>query len=205
LEFCVHFLKRMLTETVAQNNESTFSMKTGGRWVRLNVGGRTFLTTRQTINRFPDSFLSSLCEGLLPSDMDSENAYLIDRNPDYFTPVLDYLRHGKLIINKHLSEEGVLEEAEFYNLPGLIQLCKERIAYRDQHNSKNKFVYRALQCNDREVASLLSSMSDGWKLKQLVQLSADSCYGHGTEYLCIVSKNYRESSPLLFSKTDDPK
>ncbi|KAL1237691.1 BTB/POZ domain-containing protein [Trichinella spiralis] len=188
----------MLTETVAQNNESTFSMKTGGRWVRLNVGGRTFLTTRQTINRFPDSFLSSLCEGLLPSDMDSENAYLIDRNPDYFTPVLDYLRHGKLIIR-------VLEEAEFYNLPGLIQLCKERIAHRDQHNSKNKFVYRALQCNDREVASLLSSMSDGWKLKQLVQLSTDSCYGPGTEYLCIVSKNYRESSPSLFSKTDDQK
>ncbi|XP_003367738.1 BTB/POZ domain-containing protein KCTD17 [Trichinella spiralis] len=70
-------LKKMLTETVAQNNESTFSMKTGGRWVRLNVGGRTFLTTRQTINRFPDSFLSSLCEvnlftaALLRNDRDS--------------------------------------------------------------------------------------------------------------------------------------
>lgn len=26
---------------------------------------------------------------------------------------------------------GILEEAEFFNLPGLIQLCKERIAQRE--------------------------------------------------------------------------
>ncbi|CDW59335.1 BTB 2 domain containing protein [Trichuris trichiura] len=97
------------------------------RWVSLNVGGQTFVTSKQTLSRNRESFLFSR----LQSDKDENGAFLIDRNPQYFAPVLDYLRHGKLIINKDVSEEGVLEEAEFYNLPGLVKLCRDRISSRE--------------------------------------------------------------------------
>ncbi|XP_063573584.1 BTB/POZ domain-containing protein KCTD5-like isoform X1 [Pongo abelii] len=119
------------------------------KWVRLNVGGTYFLTTRQTLCRDPKSFLYRLCQAdpdpdsnkmefcsycrswssvaqswltttsatgvqasLLPQPpkwlglQDETGAYLIDRDPTYFGPVLNYLRHGKLVINKDLAEEG---------------------------------------------------------------------------------------------------
>ncbi|XP_053426943.1 BTB/POZ domain-containing protein KCTD2 isoform X3 [Nycticebus coucang] len=78
------------------------------RWVRLNVGGTYFVTTRQTLGREPKSFLCRLCcqeDPELDSDKDETGAYLIDRDPTYFGPILNYLRHGKLIITKELAEE----------------------------------------------------------------------------------------------------
>ncbi|XP_039542405.1 BTB/POZ domain-containing protein KCTD5-like [Pimephales promelas] len=103
------------------------------KWVRLNVGGTYFLTTRQTLCRDPKSFLYRLCQADpdLDSDKDDTGAYLIDRDPTYFGPVLNYLRHGKLVLNRGLAEEGVLEEAEFYNITSLIKLIKDKIRERD--------------------------------------------------------------------------
>ena len=69
---------------------------------------------------------------------------MIDRDPKYFGPVLNYLRHGKLVMDKNVVEEGVLEEAEFYNITDLIKLLKERIHSRDNSfgKSNGKHVYR---------------------------------------------------------------
>ncbi|CAJ0956145.1 unnamed protein product [Ranitomeya imitator] len=60
----------------------------GRKWVRLNVGGTYFLSTKQTLCREPKSFLYRLCqeEPDLDSDKDETGAYLIDRDPTYFGP-----------------------------------------------------------------------------------------------------------------------
>ncbi|ESP01381.1 hypothetical protein LOTGIDRAFT_157561 [Lottia gigantea] len=165
-------------------------------WVKLNVGGTVFLTTRTTLERDPQSFLNRLVQddedNGLNTDKDENGAYLIDRDPTYFGPVLNYLRHGKLVLNKDLAEEGVLEEAEFYNIRDLIKLIKARIADRNARQSQAymKNVYRVLQCSEEELTQMVSTMSDGWKFEQLINIGSQYNYGSEdhAEFLCVVSK-----------------
>ncbi len=51
------------------------------------------------------------------------------------------MRHGKLIVEKNLQEEGVLEEAEFYNIQELINLVKERIKEREESKKSLVFIF----------------------------------------------------------------
>ncbi|XP_061563693.1 BTB/POZ domain-containing protein KCTD5 isoform X2 [Cololabis saira] len=174
-----------------------------GKWVRLNVGGTVFLTTRQTLLKEQTSFLYRLCQQQdLHSDTDETGAYVIDRDPTYFGPILNYLRHGKLVYNKELAEEGVLEEAEFYNITPLIKLIKERIIERDSKATQQvppKHVYRVLQCQEEELTQMVSTMSDGWKFEQMVNIG--SSYSYGTEdqaeFLCVVSKELHTPGSVL--------
>ncbi|XP_051969147.1 BTB/POZ domain-containing protein KCTD5-like isoform X4 [Xyrauchen texanus] len=181
-------------------NGSNFNATGGnnGKWVRLNVGGTVFLTTRQTLLKEQTSFLYRLCQQQdLHSDTDESGAYVIDRDPTYFGPILNYLRHGKLVYNKELAEEGVLEEAEFYNITALIKLIKEKILERDSKATQipPKHVYRVLQCQEEELTQMVSTMSDGWKFEQMVNIG--SSYSYGTEdqaeFLCVVSKELHTS------------
>lgn len=158
------------------NNESC-TKNDNKQWVKLNVGGTYFLTTKTTLTRDPNSFLYRLVQedsdlisdkvgSIMPESFcqipityfskDETGAYLIDRDPSYFAPVLNYLRHGKLVINKGLAEEGVLEEAEFYNISELIRIVKEQIFHRDTQPSKDskKHVYRVLQCHEDELTQV---------------------------------------------------
>jgi hypothetical protein len=41
---------------------SACPMRTNNQWVRLNVGGTYFLTTKTTLCRDPNSFLFRLCQ-----------------------------------------------------------------------------------------------------------------------------------------------
>ncbi|NWX91760.1 KCD17 protein, partial [Nothoprocta ornata] len=171
---------------------------TPAKWVKLNVGGTIFLTTRQTLCREQKSFLCRLCQGEeLQSDRDENGAYLIDRDPTYFGPILNFLRHGKLVLDKDMAEEGVLEEAEFYNIGPLIRIIKDRLEEKDYTVTQvpPKHVYRVLQCQEEELTQMVSTMSDGWRFEQLVNIGSSYSYGNEdqTEFLCVVSKELYNS------------
>ncbi|XP_022698014.1 BTB/POZ domain-containing protein KCTD5-like [Varroa jacobsoni] len=196
------------SRTEQQQEHQQQQMQQGRRnstqWVRLNVGGTHFLTTKTTLARDTNSFLYRLCQDDpdLNSDTDETGAYMIDRDPTYFGPILNYLRHGKLIIEKNLSEEGVLEEAEFYNITELIKMLKKAIADRNSKtklaSDGHKHVYRVLQCHEDELTQMVSTMSDGWKFEQLIPIGSSYTYGTDdqAEFLCVVSRECANSQGL---------
>ncbi|XP_041368306.1 BTB/POZ domain-containing protein KCTD9-like [Gigantopelta aegis] len=101
-------------------------------WVTLNVGGILFATTRGTLTSTdPDSMLARMFssdeECGWSSSVDSSGAYLIDRSPRYFEPILNFLRHGRLILDKNINPEGVLEEAKFFGITSVIDDLEEII------------------------------------------------------------------------------
>ncbi|KAM9326986.1 SH3KBP1-binding protein 1 [Gastrophryne carolinensis] len=98
-----------------------------GDVIHLNVGGKRFSTSRQTLTWASDTFFSSLLSGRISSLRDETGAIFIDRDPTVFAPILNFLR------TKELDTRGVnisllLHEAEFYGIIPLVrrlQLCEE--------------------------------------------------------------------------------
>ncbi|ELR24748.1 K+ channel tetramerization subfamily protein [Acanthamoeba castellanii str. Neff] len=82
--------------------------------VKLNIGGTRYTTTKATLTRLEDSFFKALLDGDIPSTLDDQGAYFIDREGRYFEPILNYMRTGELLIPPSMPKSAVLAEADFY-------------------------------------------------------------------------------------------
>ncbi|XP_023383181.1 BTB/POZ domain-containing protein KCTD17 isoform X5 [Pteropus alecto] len=104
-----------------------------------------------------------------------------------------------------MAEEGVLEEAEFYNIGPLIRIIKDRMEEKDYTVTQvpPKHVYRVLQCQEEELTQMVSTMSDGWRFEQLVNIGSSYNYGSEdqAEFLCVVSKELHSSPHGLSSES----
>ena len=95
-------------------------------WIKLNVGGQIFLTTKRTLLSEPNSMLANMFSGeFSPGDKDELGAYMIDRTPEYFKPILNYLRTKELIMDQNISKNGVLAEARYFGIQGLVDQIEE--------------------------------------------------------------------------------
>ncbi|XP_003737340.1 BTB/POZ domain-containing protein KCTD5 [Galendromus occidentalis] len=168
------------------------------RWVKFNVGGQYFTTSRITLARDKNSFLYRICHdehkstsGLL--SLDETGAYIIDRDPTYFNVILNYFRYGKINLPNYLSKEGILEEAIFYNVTELVALLKDSIP--DSNPPDTDLVHRVMLFEENEVAEMVSALDDGWKLRQLVPFgcSRNVFNASNPEFLCVVARD--NSSP----------
>lgn len=58
-----------------------------------------------------------LLEGRIPSVKDEEGAYFVDRDGEYFKPILSFLRTRVLTVPEGMSEKCIQREAQFYMIP----------------------------------------------------------------------------------------
>eukprot|EP01134_Creolimax_fragrantissima_P004272 CFRG4272T1 len=119
-------------------NENTDSVRSGtpygtrNDWVSFNVGGKLFVTTKTTIlHGEPNSMLARLLEDdIWQSTSDCNGTIMLDRSPRYFEPLLNFLRHGEMLLDEGLNPRGVLAEAEFFGMSLAVnileQMCKDR-------------------------------------------------------------------------------
>ena len=90
--------------------------------IYYNVGGTTFATSRDTIANDEFCMLNVMLkhESSMASSRDVSGALFIDRDPSYFSYVLNYLRNGIVDLPPERHKlNALLREAEFYQINGL--------------------------------------------------------------------------------------
>lgn len=98
--------------------------------VRFQVGEKLFFTSRGTIaNGGRDTLLAAMTDSLWQTNASgngcSDSAELfIDRNPAYFSVLLDMLRTGELHIPAGMSETALYQEALYYGLLGQVRAAR---------------------------------------------------------------------------------
>uniref|UniRef100_A0A8C5S3U4 Potassium channel tetramerization domain containing 4 n=1 Tax=Laticauda laticaudata TaxID=8630 RepID=A0A8C5S3U4_LATLA len=95
--------------------------------VTLNIGGYLYVTQRQTLTKYADSFLERVVNGKTLCPSDAEGHFFIDRDGLLFRHVLNFLRNGELLLPEGFKENQLLaQEAEFFQLPLLGEAVKAR-------------------------------------------------------------------------------
>jgi len=87
--------------------------------VKLNVGGRTFITTDDTLTDKGMNMLSAMIRHSNPAQL-VDGHYFIDRDPQTFRWILSYLRGSMVLPPKDSNEIALLrEEAEYFAMDEL--------------------------------------------------------------------------------------
>jgi len=111
-------------------------------WVKLNVGGTIIATTRSTLCKEKGSMLAAMFGGTMDwkSTVDDTGAFLIDRTPQYFVPILNYLRTGTITIDDGVSIEGVLNESKFFGIQSMIETLNKLLIQSRREISRKDLV-----------------------------------------------------------------
>ncbi|KAK9206283.1 hypothetical protein WN943_016558 [Citrus x changshan-huyou] len=85
--------------------------------VRLNIGGKKFYTTIDTLTRRePESMLAAMFSGRHTVFQDSEGYIFVDRDGKHFRHILNWLRDGAVPTLTESKFLELLREAEYYQL-----------------------------------------------------------------------------------------
>ncbi|KII74636.1 BTB/POZ domain-containing protein KCTD5 [Thelohanellus kitauei] len=169
-------------------------MSSNDRWIKLNVGGKKFLTTLKTIQYEPTSKLLDLVQDST-SPRDEEGAIMIDRDPELFKVLLEILRNCRIIFKKHITLGGrrsldsnssadLQEEAKYFGF----NKCLFSLKLLEKQREQSSRVFRIMETSLEDVAKILSELSEGWHFEQLLKVSSYD----PKQYLCIISKKLHE-------------
>ena len=109
----------VLLEKLAKNElESNYTLFDSNSVVEVNVGGTVFSTFVSTLTKHPSSMLAAMFSGRHPIVTDKAGRPFLDRNPEMFKYILEYLRTD--IYPTELLEESLKPyfecEIDYFNI-----------------------------------------------------------------------------------------
>jgi hypothetical protein len=88
--------------------------------VELNIGGRRFETSVQTLRRVPHTFFDAYFSGRYAQDVCADGSIFVDRDGEHFGHVLEYMRDGVVsVASQEASELDI----------GLLRLLKREFGF----------------------------------------------------------------------------
>jgi len=181
--------------------------------IKLNVGGQHFSTSLQTLTKDTGSLLHAMFSGRFDSKSAEDGSYFIDRDGTHFRYILNYLRTGHLLLpDEKLVRKELLEEAEFYQIRGIVdKLCPQPFLESEILSSEQKQIFvdnwlkERLSRRHATFVLLYRASRDGWASSEFhamcdyqgptvtVVKSGDYIFGGYTE------KSWDSKSSILYN------
>jgi len=94
--------------------------------IELNIGGNAYKTSLKTLRKYPESLLGKMFSGTYSVNAGKDGSYFLDHDGRHFYFILNYLRNDDIALLKKSDPliDELLKEAEFYQLPGLVERLK---------------------------------------------------------------------------------
>ncbi|CRH02814.1 conserved Plasmodium protein, unknown function [Plasmodium relictum] len=134
--------------------------------IRINVGGKIYMTTLKLICQYKNSHLYEIVLG----DFNKREIF-IDRNGNRFEYILDFLRDGVLICENDINLlTRILIEAIYFKLFSLIKIIKKKIylLYSNMDSNINKKIFRSIINSIEKKGKMKTS-----KLRKLTEDSSE--------------------------------
>ena len=85
---------------------------------------------------------------LVPGIQDEQGAYMLDRTPKYFEPILNYLRTKELVIDPNVSMDGVLGEARYFGIQSIVDQIEKLKLAEEQKKSDERLLFEVRRIRD---------------------------------------------------------
>ncbi|TSK17911.1 Potassium channel regulatory protein [Bagarius yarrelli] len=113
--------------------------------ITFNVGGQIFTTKASTIRRHPHSRLARMLDETDPEFKVVNNQVFIDRDGQLFRIIMEFLRTGRMTLPGEFETDGLLREAEFYNISTLSNFLRSNNCYPKSEILELRFVIQDAQ------------------------------------------------------------